>query len=79
MAEKRATGSNGQATDEALDEAREAAEGGMPGLLAGVAEKVGATARVSAVFGEPGRTRRAHRHPRGPVGVGQWGWQRDVG
>jgi uncharacterized spore protein YtfJ len=53
MAEKRTTGGNGQATEEALDEAREAGEGGMPGLLASMAERVGATARVSAVFGEP--------------------------
>jgi uncharacterized spore protein YtfJ len=53
MAEKRATGSNGHATEEAFDDAREAAEGGMPGLLASMAERVGATAKVSAVFGEP--------------------------
>jgi uncharacterized spore protein YtfJ len=53
MAEKRATGTNGHATDEAVDDAREAAEGGMQGLLASMAERVGATANVSAVFGEP--------------------------
>jgi uncharacterized spore protein YtfJ len=53
MAGKATNGANEQATEEAHETARSAAEGGAPGLLASMAEKVGATARVSAVFGEP--------------------------
>ena len=53
MAGKATNGTDEQAAEPAHEEARSAAEGGVPGLLASMAEKVGATARVSAVFGEP--------------------------
>ena len=53
MAGKATNGTDGQAAEQAHEDARSAAEGGVPGLLASMAEKVGATARVSAVFGEP--------------------------
>jgi uncharacterized spore protein YtfJ len=53
MAGKATNGTDGQAAGQAHEDARSAAEGGVPGLLASMAEKVGATARVGAVFGEP--------------------------
>jgi uncharacterized spore protein YtfJ len=53
MAGNGADGAPGRAREKAEKEAREAAEGGVPGLLTSMAEKVGATARVNAVFGEP--------------------------
>jgi len=53
MAGKATNGADGQTAEQAHEEARSALEGGIPGLLASMAEKVGATARVSAVFGEP--------------------------
>jgi uncharacterized spore protein YtfJ len=53
MPTKGTNGADARTADEATQTARAAAEGGMPGLLASMAEKVGATAKVSAVFGEP--------------------------
>ena len=53
MARNGTDGASQRAKDEAFEDAKDAAEGGVPGLLASMAEKVGATARVSAVFGEP--------------------------
>jgi uncharacterized spore protein YtfJ len=53
MARNGTDGATERAKDKAFEEAHDAAEGGVPGLLASMAEKVGATARVSTVFGEP--------------------------
>jgi uncharacterized spore protein YtfJ len=48
-----ANAATGRARDRAFKKASDAGEGGVAGLLAGMAERIGATARVSAVFGEP--------------------------
>ena len=53
MPTKGTNGADARAADEATETARAAAAGGVPGLIASMAEKVGATARVGAVFGEP--------------------------
>ncbi len=53
MPTKGTNGVDARAADEATEAARAAAAGGVPGLIASMAEKVGATARVGAVFGEP--------------------------
>jgi uncharacterized spore protein YtfJ len=74
MAGKRPSGANGHAADEAFEEARGATEGGMPGLLSSLAEKVGATARASAVFGEP-----VEREGRTVIPVAQAMWGSGAG
>jgi uncharacterized spore protein YtfJ len=56
MTESGANGANvspGRARGRALEAAEAAGEGGIVGLLAGLAERTGANAGVSAVFGEP--------------------------
>lgn len=53
MAENGANGSAGRAKGKAYKEAGAAAEGGVAGLLASLADRVGANAGVSAVFGDP--------------------------
>lgn len=53
MAENGANGAPERARGKATRRAEEAAEGGVPGLLASLADRIGARAGVSAVFGEP--------------------------
>ena len=53
MAESKTNGAAERARDKASKQAEGAAEGGVPGLLASLADRIGARAGVSAVFGEP--------------------------
>lgn len=53
MAENGTNGAAGRARGKAFKEAEGAAEGGVAGMLASLADRVGATAGVKAVFGEP--------------------------
>ena len=48
-----ANAATGRARDKAFKKASDAADGGVAGLLASMAEKIGASAGVSAVFGKP--------------------------
>lgn len=53
MAESKTNGAAERARDKASKQAEGAAKGGVPSLLASLADRIGARAGVSAVFGEP--------------------------
>jgi hypothetical protein len=74
MAENGAGGAAERAKDKAFKQAEDAAGGGASGLLASLAERIGARAGVGAVFGEP-----VEKDGRTVIPVAQSMWGSGVG